>query len=55
MYCHGLGFRIVGCFEDHDGFNGVMPVEFAEDFGSAYRFLPLAFCRRAPTTADFTT
>ena len=24
MYCHGLGLRIVGSFEDHDGFNGVM-------------------------------
>jgi len=24
MYCHGLGLRIVGSFEDHDGFDGVM-------------------------------
>jgi catechol 2,3-dioxygenase-like lactoylglutathione lyase family enzyme len=24
MYCHGLGLRVVGSFEDHDGFDGVM-------------------------------
>jgi catechol 2,3-dioxygenase-like lactoylglutathione lyase family enzyme len=24
MYCRGLGLRLVGRFEDHDGFDGVM-------------------------------
>ena len=24
MYCHGLGLRVVGSFEDHEGFDGVM-------------------------------
>jgi hypothetical protein len=24
MYCHGLGLRMVGSFEDQDGFDGVM-------------------------------
>lgn len=24
MYCRGLGLRVVGSFEDHDGFDGVM-------------------------------
>lgn len=24
MYCRGLGLRIVGSFENHDGFDGVM-------------------------------
>ena len=24
MYCRGLGLRVVGRFEDHDGFDGVM-------------------------------
>lgn len=24
MYCHGLGLRVVGSFENHDGFDGVM-------------------------------
>jgi catechol 2,3-dioxygenase-like lactoylglutathione lyase family enzyme len=24
MYCAGLGFRVLGAFEDHDGFDGAM-------------------------------
>lgn len=24
MYCRGLGLRVLGSFEDHDGFDGVM-------------------------------
>jgi catechol 2,3-dioxygenase-like lactoylglutathione lyase family enzyme len=24
LYCHGLGLRVVGRFENHDGFDGVM-------------------------------
>ena len=24
MYCEGLGLRVLGSFEDHDGFDGVM-------------------------------
>ncbi len=24
MYCRGMGLRVVGCFENHDGFDGVM-------------------------------
>ena len=24
MYCNGLGWNVLGQFEDHDGFNGVM-------------------------------
>ena len=24
MYCRGLGLRVIGSFEDHDGFDGVM-------------------------------
>ena len=24
MYCRGLGLRVVGNFENHDGFDGVM-------------------------------
>ena len=24
MYCEGLGLRVIGSFEDHDGFDGVM-------------------------------
>ena len=35
MYCHGLGLRLVGSFEDHDGFDGVM---LAFDGGGDYHF-----------------
>lgn len=24
MYCEGLNFKILGCFKDHDGFDGAM-------------------------------
>ena len=24
MYCRGLGFRVIGRFEDHEGFDGIM-------------------------------
>jgi catechol 2,3-dioxygenase-like lactoylglutathione lyase family enzyme len=24
MYCHGLGLQVIGRFEDHDGFDGIM-------------------------------
>jgi catechol 2,3-dioxygenase-like lactoylglutathione lyase family enzyme len=43
MYCRGLGLRIVGGFEDHDGFEGVMlGVE-----GSSYHF-EFTRCNRHP-------
>lgn len=43
MYCHGLGLRVVGGFEDHDGFDGVMlGVE-----GSNYHF-EFTHCRTHP-------
>ena len=34
MHCRGLGLRVVGSFEDHDGFDGVM---LGVD-GGAYHF-----------------
>ena len=24
MYCRGLGLRVIGSFENHDGFDGIM-------------------------------
>jgi hypothetical protein len=43
MYCRGLGFRVVGGFENHDGFDGVMlGVE-----GSSYHF-EFTHCRTHP-------
>ena len=52
MYCQGLGMRVLGNFEDHDGFDGVMlglP-------GASYHF-EFTFCRThrvaaTPTSED---
>lgn len=43
MYCRGLGFRVVGSFQNHDGFDGVMLG--AE--GSGYHF-EFTHCRTRP-------
>ena len=43
MYCRGLGLRVVGSFENHEGFDGVMlGVE-----GSSYHF-EFTHCRTHP-------
>ena len=52
MYCRGLGLRVVGNFENHDGFDGVM-LGFA---GASYHF-EFTHCRNhpvvpAPTAED---
>lgn len=54
MYCRGLGLRVVGSFEDHDGFDGVMLG--AEGAGYHFEF---TYCRThpvapAPTAEDLT-
>lgn len=52
MYCRGLGYVVLGSFEDHDGFDGVM----VGAPGSGYHFE--FTCRRAhpvrptPTVED---
>jgi catechol 2,3-dioxygenase-like lactoylglutathione lyase family enzyme len=43
MYCRGLGLRVVGSFENHDGFDGVM-LGFA---GSGHHF-EFTHCRTHP-------
>jgi hypothetical protein len=43
MYCAGLGLRVVGSFEDHNGFDGVM----LGRAGAAWH-LELTFCRAHP-------
>lgn len=45
MYCRGLGLRVVGSFEDHDGFDGVM---LAPD-DSTWHF-EFTHCRTHPVT-----
>jgi hypothetical protein len=45
MYCRGLGLRVVGSFQNHGGFDGVMlGVE-----GSSYHF-EFTHCRTYPIT-----
>ena len=43
MYCRGLGLRVVGSFEDHDGFDGLM-LGMA---GTSYHF-EFTYCRANP-------
>lgn len=46
MYCRGLGFRVIGSFRDHGGFDGVM-VGLA---GASYHF-EFTYCRDHPLDA----
>lgn len=43
MYCQGLGLHVVGRFENHDGFDGVM----LGQSGAGYHF-EFTYCRTAP-------
>jgi len=43
MYCRGLGYIVLGSFEDHDGFDGVM----VGAQGSGYHF-EFTRCRAHP-------
>jgi hypothetical protein len=43
MYCRGLGLRVVGSFEDHDGFDGAM----LGVAGASYHF-EFTYCRTHP-------
>ena len=46
MYCRGLGLRVVGRFENHDGFDGVM-LGIA---GASYHF-EFTHCRNHPVVS----
>jgi hypothetical protein len=50
MYCRGLGLHVLGSFENHDGFDGIMVG--AE--GSNYHF-EFTRCRTHPVAAAPTT
>lgn len=43
MYCDGLGFKVLGQFEDHEGFDGVMVGPEGADY-----HLEFTFCRTKP-------
>jgi hypothetical protein len=50
MYCAGLEFRVLGDFDDHEGFDGVM-------LGRAdmpYHF-EFTYCRRSPVVPNSTS
>lgn len=48
MYCDGLGFEVIGCFSDHQGFDGVLVghpqhhyhLEFTHHHGSVAGYAP---------------
>jgi hypothetical protein len=46
MYCRALGLRVVGRFEDHEGFDGVM----LGVAGAGYHF-EFTYCRTHPVPA----
>ncbi|MGZ8273501.1 MAG: VOC family protein, partial [Burkholderiaceae bacterium] len=45
MYCQGLGYIVLGTFEDHEGFDGAM----VGAPGGAYHF-EFTHCRTRPVT-----
>ena len=47
MYCRGLGLLVIGRFEDHDGFDGIM-LGLA---GATYHF-EFTFCATHPVAAS---
>src|SRR5262245_5070721 len=49
-YCRGLGLRVLGSFEDHDGFDGVM----LGVSGSSYHF-EFTYCRTHPVVPSPTS
>lgn len=49
MYCRGLGLSVIGRFENHDGFNGVM----LGQIGLGYHF-EFTYCRNHPVAPTST-
>jgi catechol 2,3-dioxygenase-like lactoylglutathione lyase family enzyme len=47
MYCHGLGLDVLGRFEDHDGFDGVMIGRPQRDYHFEF-----TVCRAHPVTPN---
>ena len=52
MYERGLGMRVIGSFEDHDGFDGTMLGSIGEDFHFEFTFCRTHPVRPTPTTED---
>jgi hypothetical protein len=52
MYCHGLGLRMVGSFEDHEGFDGVMLAFDAGDYHFEFTHSRCGLVVPRPTPED---
>lgn len=52
MYCLGLGLRVVGSFEDHEGFDGVMLGVEGSDYHFEFTHCRLHPVVPAPTPED---
>ena len=49
MYCAGLGLRVVGSFENHEGFDGVMLGRAGMDYHFEF-----TYCRTHPVAPQWT-
>ena len=52
MYCQGLGMRVVGSFENHDGFDGVMLALAGANYHFEFTFCPDHPVAPTPTPED---
>lgn len=52
MYCRGLGLRVIGSFEDHDGFDGVMLGMAGANYHFEFTYSRRHPVRPAPTVED---
>jgi catechol 2,3-dioxygenase-like lactoylglutathione lyase family enzyme len=52
MYCHGLGLRVVGSFQNHDGFDGVMLAFESGDYHFEFTHCRSDMIRPRPTLED---
>src|SRR5215470_5754869 len=52
MYCHGLGLDVIGSFEDHAGFDGVMVGKVGADYHFEFTYCRAHPVLPAPTAED---
>ena len=52
LYCRGLGFSVLGSFEDHDGFDGIMLGMPDADYHLEFTLRRRHPVRATPTTED---
>ena len=52
MYCRGLGLRVIGSFEDHAGFDGVMLGATGADYHFEFTYARTHPVQPTPTVED---